>query len=249
MESLSSIFDDFDKVIKGEIEVVCNKPTLVLAMTARTGSTQLCSILESIKAFGNPDEIFNPRGVVQNNMKKLSVNSFVDYIHKLTNTDAPFFSFKTSWNDFEPVSNVYQKIFPQAKFFFLDRFDIVAQAFSLYKAVETGLWHKKVGQLNDVPALSVEQVDVERVQNLMKKLLTEKFKWESFFFANRLVVLHFYYEIINKDWSAAVGIIAREFGLGSVETGKGQFTRLSGEDEEQLINQFKKTHGYLWVSV
>lgn len=249
MEYLSNIFDDFDKVVKGEIEIVCNKPTIALAITARTGSTQLCSVLESMKVFGSPDEIFNTRGVVQNIKKRTGACSFVDYINKLTGTDSPCFSFKTSWKDFEPVTPVYRKLFPQIKFFFLDRFDVVSQAFSLYKAIETGRWHSNASTRNEVAGLSADQIDAYRIQELMKSLIQEKYMWEKFFFTERLVVHHFYYEIIKNDWAAASKIMAKEFGFDSVETGEGRYNRLSGPEDEALIEKFKKNHGYSWVSV
>lgn len=249
MMRLSDVFKDFDKVVAGEIDVVCEKPTLILAMSARTGSTQLCSVLESMGVFGNPDEIFNMRGVVQKNIKKDGAQSFVEYIEKLANNNAPCFAFKTSWSDFEPVSQVYRKVFPKADFVFLDRFDVVAQALSLYKAVETGHWHSSVNSSKETGVLSADQVNAERVQSLMKTLMHEKFQWERLFFTNRLMVPHIYYEIIKDDWITTARLIAEQFGFHDQEASGGKFARLSGEGDEQLIAQFKKSHGYTWVSV
>lgn len=249
MVDLSNIFNDFSKVIEGDVNFVCRKPTLILAMTARTGSTQLCSLLESIEVFGSPDEILNTRGVVQNNIKRNGALSFVDYIDKLTSIDAPCFSFKTSWLDFKPISQVWMKIFPKAEFVFLDRLDIVAQAFSLLKAIETGQWHFNVNSITEISSLRQDQVNAERVQSLMKTLMHEKLQWEKFFFSNRLMVPHIYYEIIKDDWSTAASLIAEQFGFHNQLASSGGFIRLSSESDEQLIDQFKKERGYTWLSV
>lgn len=249
IESLSNIFDDFDRVVNGDIEIVCDKPTLILAISARTGSTQLCSVLESMGVFGSPEEIFNTRGVVQKNIKRDGVVTFVEYIQKLTDSSHPCFSFKTSWSDFRPVSNIYKRIFPKAEFVFLDRFDVVAQGLSLYKAIEIGHWHSSVNSGAYVNELTDCQIDVERVRSLMKVLVNEKYQWEKFFFVNRLAVQHIYYEIIKDDWAEAAKLIAEQFGFDSLVADKGDFLCLTGENDKQFIDSFKIKYGYSWISV
>jgi LPS sulfotransferase NodH len=249
MTSISDIFPDFDNVLSGEISTVCQKPTLILAITARTGSTQLCSVLESMSVFSTPTEILNARGVVQNIVQRTGAKSFVDYLDKLTNTDTPYFAFKTSWSDFAPLSQAYRSIFPKVQFIFLDRFDVVAQAISLYKAMETGQWHSLTSAKYDVTNLSAEQIDVSRVQSLMKTLMDEKLQWERFFFSNELFVRHLYYEIIKDDWITAAKLIAEQFGHNGTTASGGKFARLSGESDQALIDHFKKTHGYSWISI
>jgi LPS sulfotransferase NodH len=248
MKKIADLFQDFHKVISGEIDVVCEKPTLILAISARTGSTQLCSVLESMKAFGSPDEIFNPRGVIQQHIKNDGTVSFVEYIKKLSNTDSPFFSLKTSWLDFAPISQVYERIFPDASFVFLDRFDIVAQAFSLNKAIETGKWHSNINSPNDKKNFSYDELDVDRIRSLMMNLMHEKLMWEKFFYINKLAVHHVYYEIIKDDWIAAARMIAEKFGINNKNVSGGNFVKLADESDEQLITQFKKAHGYTWVT-
>lgn len=249
MQAISELFHDFDKVMSGEIGVTCNKPVLILAISARTGSTQLCSVLESMGVFCNTDEILNPRGVVQNILKRDGAKSFVEYLEKLTNNDIPCFSFKTSWSDFKPVSPAYRKIFPNTKFVFLDRFDIVAQAFSLYKAIETGHWHSSNNAMIKTTELFADEINAEHLQSLMQALMHEKFQWEKFFFTNKLVVQHIYYEIIKDDWVSTAKLIAEQFGFHDQAPSSGRFSRLSRESDERLIAQFKKDHGYSWVSV
>ena len=249
MVHLSDLFSDFEKVATGEVEVVCDKPTLIIAMSARTGSTQLCSVLESMGVFGSPDEILNTRGVVQNNIKRHGVGSFVEYIEKLTQNDAPCFSFKSSWTDFDPIRAAYQNIFPKAEFIFLDRFDIVAQAVSLAKAIESGHWHAAVKSEPENQQPPVYQLDGRRVHSLMKTLMREKFHWESFFFDEKLMVPHLYYELISNDWIAAAKLIAKQFGYKDRSADIGKFCRLSGEGDQALIEEFKKSHGYSWLSI
>lgn len=249
MTGVSEIFTDFDNVLAGEISAVCHKPTLILAITARTGSTQLCSVLESMGVFSTPTEILNPRGVVQNIVQRTGAKSFVEYIDTLTNSAAPYFSFKTSWSDFAPLSQAYRSIFPKSHFVFLDRFDVVAQAISLYKAMETGHWHSLVMANHNAISLSVDQIDVDRIQSLMKTLMDEKLQWERFFFSNELFVHHLYYEIIQDDWIAAAAQIAKQFGHHDTTASSGKFARLSRESDQAVIEQFKKKHGYSWISI
>ncbi|MBE1427300.1 LPS sulfotransferase NodH [Desulfomicrobium macestii] len=249
MDNLSDLFQDFKSVIEGDVDVLCKKPTLILAITARTGSTQLCSFLESMGMFGSPDEILNTRGVVQKNIARDGVTSFADYIDKLTSIDAPCFSFKTSWCDFEPISHAWMRIFPNAKFVFLDRFDVVAQAFSLFKAINTGHWHSKIDSKSDFIEISLDKIDVKRIQKIMKSLVCEKFQWENFFFMNKIIVGHIYYEIIKDDWVTAANLIANQFGFNNNYPCSGSFIRLSRESDLKLIEDFKEMYGYKWLSV
>lgn len=249
MARLSDFFDDFDSIVSGDNIVVCEKPTLILAITARTGSTQLCSVLESLNIFGSADEIFNPRGVINSNIKRLGVNSFAEYIDKLVHQSGDFFSFKTSWSDFEPISTFYMRIFPNAHFIFLDRFDIVAQALSLFKAIVTERWHCSSQSKSKKIELTLEQLDADRITSLMQRLMHEKFQWEWFFYNNDLRVRHLYYEIIRNDWGKAARMIAEQFGYHDVEPENGKFLCLSQESDKQLVDQFKKERGYSWLSI
>jgi len=246
MNALSTLFPDFDAIVAYEKKIVFEKPTLILAITPRTGSTHLCSMLKSLEIFGSPQEILNNRGVVQRKIKQLEVKNFSEYIEKLVNEAGECFSFKASWSDFEPISSICKEIFPNLKFIYLDRFDIVAQAISLFRASETKIWHNRAGNELQYDKLSLEQLDVNKITTLMQMLIKEKIEWEKYFFTNNLSVEHLYYEVIRHNWTRAAAMIAERFGYFNITPGNGEYLCLSDENDINVIREFKALYGYSW---
>lgn len=252
MTSLFSLFPDIQEILSGSKPVpVCEKPTLILAITARTGSTNLCSILEKKQILGVPEEILNVRGVAQHLKTKHSVDTFTDYIKALAGQPGDYFCFKTAWIDFEPISNLYAEIFPNATFVFLDRFDVVAQAISFYRAKETGEWHRSASEVNNtIKSKLPDEVDAEQVLRAMKTLMDQKLQWERFFFSNEISSYHFYYEIMQNDWAKTANAIVKWIGRGDVASNAneaGRYSRIADEHVEQRVAEFKKNNGLTWL--
>jgi hypothetical protein len=59
------------------------KPMYIIAMTARSGSTMLCSALQCLPETGKVEEYFNPRGPFQNFHTKYGGSDFSDYLHNI----------------------------------------------------------------------------------------------------------------------------------------------------------------------
>jgi LPS sulfotransferase NodH len=183
-------------------------PTLIFAMTARVGSTALMSIFKKIDAIGDMTEIFNARGVANMHSARLKADSFIDYIDKLKRSrKSAIFGFKVAWQDFEFLvpNEMYKILFPNAKFVFLDRIDLEAQAVSVYAARATGLWHRKSGTQVELPA-SVE-FDVARINARAAELLKHKLNWCAFFQKHNILPLTIIYEIIRDNPISAVEAI------------------------------------------
>lgn len=252
MTSLISLFPDSGEILSESKPIsACHKPTLILAITARTGSTNLCSILEKKKIFGAPGEILNPRGVIQNLKKKHSVETFSDYMKVLTEQSGDYFCFKTSWADFEPISEIYSKLFPEASFVLIDRFDVVAQAISLCRATETGEWHRASTTVNcALPSNSPSELNIELAQSFMGKLMAQKLQWERFFFANEISAYHIYYEIMQSNWPKTANSIVKWLGrTDAVSTANelGKYSRIADELSERWTTEFKEKMGLTWL--
>ena len=161
--NIFDLFPDLAEMRGGQIATCrCDKPALMIAMTARTGSTHLCESLGAAADIGCPAELFNPRGVVQVEKKKRGVSSFSEYMTSVANDSGQYISFKASWIDFEPLVGIYRNIFPDMKIIYLNRLDVVAQAVSLVLASTSGRWHDK----SDIKSISMTE-DEQSNQNLI----------------------------------------------------------------------------------
>ncbi|GLR66730.1 hypothetical protein GCM10010909_14100 [Acidocella aquatica] len=215
MNSIFEVFPDLRQLADNRFAgVSCAKPTIMLAMTARTGSTHLCAALEEAGDVGRPGEIFNPRGVAAMERQRRGVELFADYMHSFATGPSPVFIFKTSWQDFAPFAQDWRTLFPNLRVAYLDRKNLAAQAVSLYRAQVSGNWHQPAGQAHAQAQDPRQNFDLQRICTLMQELTDEKRAWEQFFHAESLTPARLFYENFHNDITQALRFLAAEMGLG-----------------------------------
>jgi LPS sulfotransferase NodH len=180
------------------------KPTIIIAMTPRTGSTQFCAALVAAGFRGRPIELFNPRGVIAGEKAYLKVESFEDYFQAAQAGGAREFIFKTSWADFEPFAAYYRVLFPDLRLIYLDRKDWAAQAVSQCRAEASNFWHQSQAQAKPPPESLRPKFDLKRARDLIRIHADEKRAWEAFFRAENLLPLRFEYQEIAADINAVL---------------------------------------------
>jgi trehalose 2-sulfotransferase len=244
VEKQASIFDlfpDFREIQDDQlVGCRCEKPTLMIAMTPRTGSTHLCASLGMAANIGCPAELFNPRGVTQHEKKRRNVSSFSQYIKSVSEDQGDYVSFKISWLDFKPFVGVYKKIFPNIKIIYLNRLDIVAQAVSLALATNSGRWHESTADGQRIAADNDQRkpvFDLVRICNTITYLENEKKNWELFFFSEFINPARINYESFCDDVNTAIRFIQQHLELSFVReiapnTG---FRKLSDEVNDEWI--------------
>lgn len=211
---MKDILDISEIVDKKELQNQITKPTLIIAISPRTGSTALCSLLSKMRILGQIEEFFNPRGPLQH-FSKDSEGSFKKYLESINQNYArDYFTFKTSWADFEFMSknNLYKDIFPKARFIYLDRFDLNEQAISLLLSKKSGTWHVKKNEDWNVKSEVNENLNLEQALSTRHSLESEKRNWHSFFYQNDIPYLHMHYEFFSKDLNESVRKIMRYVG-------------------------------------
>ena len=249
---LQEEFSDFARYRDGvALPTHCAKPALMVAMTPRTGSTYLCAELAAAAGvYGVPDEIFNPRGVVQNIKTVWRVSTFADYVAAFSRQLGPYFIFKSSWHDFRVVAPLYRQMFPDLKIIYLDRLDIIAQAVSMFRAMTTRLWHKDrqgklMGQVEEYGLLSPQQIrasfDLARINAIIENLEQERRGWRGFFNAETLEPVRVSYEGFAEDVAAAVRYIGAALDLRLDGTGAPMvsYARLSDEINEEWVERVR----------
>lgn len=201
------------------------KRTLIIAMTERSGSTNLCSVLAKLGPFGEPEEYFNPQGLMETLPQQLGATSASDYLAKLADR-SEVFCFKVSGLNWRPFEARARTIFPNARYVYLDRMDLEAQAISLYRARKTWVWHKPE---NAKGATAAPEFDAAELEECRQHLMIGKTKWAHFFFQNDIKPLHIKYEHLLADMPKAVQMICGEAGRlvfkDAVPTGDFQILR------------------------
>jgi LPS sulfotransferase NodH len=213
MENFFRVFPELRSYSEADYrELAIEKPVLMLAMTARTGSTNFCDALGRVLRAGEPVEIFNPRGVAQWQKSKRGVSDFRAYLASLEVDAHGYFIFKTSWQDFSPWVPFYRIVFPSLRIAYLDRIDIEAQAVSLFKAIVSNHWHKLHGQ--GAPDDHIDmRFDLKRICKMIRVLEEEKRNWELFFFKEGHYPARIHYENFASDVNVAIKYLVEFLGL------------------------------------
>jgi len=195
--------------------------TLLIAMLPRTGSTALCSLLEQTGVLGIPREYLNPRGPLKPWARRLGASHLGDYIDALRRQQATpngVFAFKALHPDLEPLLDrpPVAELLDTARFVYLTRADLIAQAISNYIAESSGVWHRdprgalfrsRGGGDPDPP------YDEERILAERDALVRQQADWERFFAARSIEPLRITYEGFVADADGTVNAIARHAGV------------------------------------
>lgn len=196
------------------------RPTYLIAMTARTGSTALREHIARSGVLGNPRECFNPRGFIRRHLERSGAETIADILaiaRRRTATDNGCFGVTTNFWSFFPflASGLYQVLFAETRFVHLSRRDLLAQAISLHIAKTSGVFHRRSDGKVFGPAETARPVplDLAAVAGHLRSLAQEDANWRSFFAATGIEPLRLVYEDIADDLSAAVTRIGDHLGI------------------------------------
>jgi LPS sulfotransferase NodH len=217
-----------------------DKNTLIIAMTPRSGSTNLCSVLSKLKTFGDPQEYFNPRGPMGHFAKAANASSASDYMAAVA-AKADVFCFKVAAFDWGPFAARATVVFPKARYVYLDRIDIDAQAISLFRAKASQRWHARAVEKNVRPP-PTPQFDAAGIEACRQELFAEKRRWADFFFESDIKPLCISYEQLLSDMPRAVHKICREAGreLALEEVLPGDYRVMRDDITERWKKRLRK---------
>jgi LPS sulfotransferase NodH len=210
-----------------QIDAAILKPVpgrvLVIAITARTGSTQLCSILGQLGNFGAPEEIFNPRGAMPYLCRRHCRGRTEDYLVNMAR-GVEVFCFKVAACDWQPFASHASRLFPQAQYVHLQRHDLDAQALSLARAIATGTWHQAVNDRESSDGTVRESLPVELVARCRQQIERECEGWIRFFGEQGIRPLPLWYEDSVADPAYTVRRICQfasvDIGDRAIPSGK-----------------------------
>lgn len=194
---------DFDPV---------TRPTVVIAMTARTGSTQLRSLLGQLGPFGSPREFLNTRGPMHRFVEARAIRDMRTYFVTLA-ADAPIFCLKATVIDWMPIASRARTIFPAACHVYLDRRDIDALALSVARAVHSGVRHARRDAADAKSAATAEPPPADLVSRCKSRLIAKKDAWARYFGERSISPLRICFEDLAIDFGPSVRSICDLVGV------------------------------------
>lgn len=220
------------------------KPTLMIAMTARTGSSHLCSGLSSVLPIGDPTEILNGRDTLIWEKKRRNIQTFAEFLAHYIKESGAYIVFKTNWIDFSFFRDSIFHIFRNLKFIYLDRLDIEAQAVSLFKATVTGTWHHsstiRMGKTIPEDELK-KKFDLLQICHIIDELQREKIEWENFFFVHEIQPVRIFYEHFASDLAIAIHQIVQHLDHGALDNRKlaSTFSKMADLTNDDWITKVR----------
>lgn len=174
----------------------------------RSGTWLLASLLASTGVVGRPHEYFEA-GTEQASMRRWEVDSFADYVSRVLEcgtTENGVFGSNVMWPNFGSVltrlhehspalagADLIEQYFPSPRFVLLQRDDVVAQAVSWAKAIQTGHFHRWNAVVQE------PEFEFEQIEGLAGEIERGVAAWRVWFAENEIEPLTIRFEDLVAD--------------------------------------------------
>lgn len=184
---------------------------LVVVGYHRSGTSHLASLLRSTERLGRPEEYFNPK---YRPLSSFASDGGIDFHAAFTSfrnaatTPNGICAIKLFPSEFRFIVRHVDlpAWFPDIRFVWLQRADLLGQAISLAIASETGIWEQSKDMLTDNCDV---QFDRDRIVEIISSIASAYQYWAAFFAHNGITPLIMTFENIIRSPKAAVHEIAR----------------------------------------
>lgn len=211
----SRFLHGIQRVVGQNITAKARRPSgprgYAVCTTPRSGSNLLCQYLESTGRLGRPREYFNVGGRrywddpaypddPKEQVTRILASATANGVYGLK-----VFAHQHDWL----VGKIrWTKALPNLRFVHLSRGDLLGQAISWAKALQTGQY--RFGQ----PETGEARYNPDLIYQQLRALAIENARWEVFFARNALEPLRLTYESVVAEPQRAVDSIAQYLGLG-----------------------------------
>ena len=179
----------------------------VVAATPRSGSTFLCNELWRTGALGAPMEYFSFHRVMIAMIKRLQVDTFREYqeeLLRLRTSPNGVFGFKAhfdQWEFFRIAGEFGRPV--NLRFILIERRDIVAQAVSFSRALQTDRWGSNMVERK------AKAYDFDHILDAMRELHRQLEGWRGWFPEQRITPLRVTYEsLVTNPTDVIAGILS-----------------------------------------
>lgn len=212
----------------------------IICGTPRTGSTLLCNLLASTKTTGNPDSFYGRKFMSwwaqewrlpdRNTMSERDFNiAYLNAAVAAGKGGTGIFGLRLMRENLDELSAILDQVFPQLpsdrarleKAFgkilciHLSREDKLAQAISLVKAEQTGLWHIAPDgtEIERLAPPKEPEYDFRRINREVLELENYDTAWNSWFAAQGIEPHRIGYETLSANLAAALIGICDALGV------------------------------------
>lgn len=173
---------------------ICSEP--------RSGTTYLCDLLTATGLLGDPLEYFNPTGVVAQSIPDYGPARMIDTVLTRGATVNGVYAVKVFTDTFNNPDRPWCQVLPNLRYVHFERLDLLGQAISWARAVQTGLY------MTTDRALGEPRYDQAVIAYFLVEGARRHARWRLFFARNGLAPLRMTYEATTADPAAAVAQIA-----------------------------------------
>lgn len=226
------------------------KKSYVLFFTPRSGSTMLTEIISKAKCLGFPNEYFVENIAtffsVLNSVTGNSV-SLTDFISRHCCSENGVFGVEIEYDRFSRLERSIVSDLGNVPVIYMTRFNLLAQAISLFLAAEGNQWSSFDGDRRDIA------YDREKIISYLKVIITHMKGFENFFEESNIEPVRLYYEDVVKNPSAEIGKIAAaldvpEFSAENVDlsslTWKVVRTTINAHFTTSMMSEGGEVFGY-----
>jgi trehalose 2-sulfotransferase len=223
--------------------------TYCILFTPRSGSTWLARRIAGLDVLSCPEEYFNAEEFT--NTLKLNpgrdIYEVFDIIARKHCTNNGLFGFEISYFDleeFEQEAKLLDVMLGEHQFFYLNRRNFVAQAISLYTAVESQVFHafEDAGPLLERRAVPY---DDDKIMFWACHILQQEYGIHEWLAANRISPIRLRYEELLEDIDGVIARIARHLGVdltGAQQRAIPQTEKITADNAASYEGLFRHRH-------
>jgi len=223
------------------------RKTYCILITPRSGSTWLTRRIARLDVLSCPDEFFNVNEF--GNTLKFNpgrdIYEVFDLVARKNCTDSGLFGFEMSYFDlaeFEREAKLLDVMLGEKHFFYLSRRNFVAQAISLFTAVESGVFHTY--QSDAVERLPIPY-DGDKIRYWACHILQQEYGFQRWLDANEVWPVRLSYEDLLDDVDGTIRRIARHLGVDLARAGARaipQTEKITADGAAEYEHRFRHEH-------
>lgn len=223
-----------------------------IAFTPRSGSTWLGDVLLQSRLLGAPREYFNPEAAAPT-LGQSGCAGFPDYYAYLKRSKqvGGVFGVEVNWPRLNAIiEEGYRPLLDDLQaWFYLRREDFVAQAVSLYKAMQSGVFHSHDGKQARAPVT----YDGTRIAEAVFTLMNSEYKLNCHFRESGISPRELWYEhIVTMPPKEVVALFLKPLGIEPaprdrerLEGLQPQLKKIGDGLNEELAIRFRDEHADL----
>ena len=182
--------------------IVCSVP--------RSGSSLLCELLCNTEVAGAPTEFFDPELMGQFR-ERWGASSFEDYVTTLLRKKTSpngVFGVKVHWGQLRSLGGSDPAdLLPGLRYVHIRREDVLRQAISWVRALQTNQWASSHDALHDAA------FDREQIRLYLDRIRAEDSAWEEFFAARSIAPCRVVYERLVDEPAGTVRAVLGFLGI------------------------------------